>query len=101
MIAKAHINILPSFTDTGIKLKLLNALYNGRYVVANNATIEGSRLDDLCVIANDASSFQKKITALFLEPFTAGTIEQRRKVLDTMFNNEANAKQQVKWIWGD
>ncbi len=101
MIVKAHINILPSFSTTGIKLKLLNALFNGRYVLANDATLEGSGLDSLCAIANDARTFQEKITALFSEPFNAELIEQRRKLLDSMFSNEANAKQQVKWIWGE
>ncbi len=101
MISKAHINILPSFTNTGIKLKLLNALFNGRFVAANNATVEGSELDQFCVIANDANSFQKKINALFSEPFLNEITEQRRDVLNKMFSNEANAKQQVKWIWGE
>ena len=31
MIAKAQINILPSLNNTGVKLKLLNALFNGRH----------------------------------------------------------------------
>jgi hypothetical protein len=33
IIAKAHINVLPSFNTTGIKIKLVNALYNGRHCV--------------------------------------------------------------------
>ena len=101
MIAKAHIHILPSFTNTGIKLKLLNALFNGRYVITNSDTIDGSGLDQICTIANDASSFRNKISDLFSKPFSTEIIEQRRKVLDSMFSNEANAKQQVKWIWGE
>jgi len=80
---------------------LLNALFNGRFVAANNATVEGSELDQFCVIANDANSFQKKINALFSEPFRNEITEQRRDVLNKMFSNEANAKQQVKWIWGE
>ena len=35
LIRKAQVNILPSFNKTGIKIKLLNALFNGRYVVTN------------------------------------------------------------------
>ena len=31
LITNAQINILPSFNNTGVKLKLLNALYNGRH----------------------------------------------------------------------
>ncbi len=101
MISKAHINILPSYSNTGIKLKLLNALFNGRHCIANNATVEGSGLDDLCFIVNDAKSFQEKISELNSQPFTCDTIEYRRKILQTIYSNEANAKQQVQWIWGE
>ena len=36
LIRKAHVHILPSFNTTGVKIKLLNALFNGRYVVTNS-----------------------------------------------------------------
>ncbi|OIR01171.1 hypothetical protein GALL_168050 [mine drainage metagenome] len=99
MIAKAHIQILPSFTITGIKIKLLNALFNGRYVIANTATVEGSGLENLCSIADDADSFAEKITALFSESFCPEIIEQRKNVLEKMFCNETNAKAMMKFIW--
>ena len=41
MIAKAQINILPSFNNTGIQIKLLNALFNGRHCLVNKK--HGSR----------------------------------------------------------
>ena len=37
LIKKAHIHILPSFNKTGIKIKLLHALFIGRFVVTNLA----------------------------------------------------------------
>ncbi|MEO7835865.1 MAG: glycosyltransferase, partial [Ginsengibacter sp.] len=33
LIKNAHIHLLPSFNTTGIKIKLLNALFNGRFVI--------------------------------------------------------------------
>jgi hypothetical protein len=48
MIAKAHINVIPSYTTTGIKIKLLNALFNGRHCVVNDATVAGSGLESAC-----------------------------------------------------
>src|SRR5690606_8791039 len=35
LIAQAQLNVLYTFQATGIKLKLLNALYNGRWVIVN------------------------------------------------------------------
>lgn len=100
MIIKAHINILPSYSSSGIKLKLLNALYNGRHCVVNNDTISGSDLNELCHIANDASAVKNIVEQLYHQPFSGGEIALRKQVLQQMFNNEANAKQQVQWIWG-
>jgi len=100
MIAKAHVHILPSFNATGIKLKLINALYNGRHCVVNDAAIDGTGLESACHVTNSAEGFQQVIAQLYHQPFTTKEIELRTALLGSMFNNEANAKQQVKWIWG-
>lgn len=100
MIARAHINILPSLSNTGIKLKLLNALFNGRHCVVNPATVEGSGLESLCHIAYNEDSMKNIIKELYNQPFNCNTINERKLILNSMFNNEINAKQQVKQIWG-
>jgi hypothetical protein len=100
MIAKAHIHILPSFNATGIKLKLINALYNGRHCIVNDAAVDGTGLESACHITNTAEDFRQIVAQLYHQPFTADEITLRKKMLHQMFNNEANAKQQVKWIWG-
>ena len=100
MITKAHINILPSYHTSGIKLKLLNALYNGRHCLVNEATVAGSGLETACHIGKDATEFGSIIKQLNNQPFTKDQIMLRKNLLLKMFDNEANAKQQVKWIWG-
>ncbi|MFP5042010.1 glycosyltransferase [Parasediminibacterium sp. JCM 36343] len=100
MIAKAHINILPSYHSSGIKLKLLNALYNGRHCLVNEATVVGSGLEAACHIGSNANVFANIVLQLKNQPFTTEEITLRKKILAGMFNNEANAKQQVKWIFG-
>ena len=101
IIAKAHIHVLPSYTTTGIKLKLINALYNGRHCVVNPATIAGSGLESACHTGTTATAFQEIIAQLYHQPFTSEEIDLRKKLLGAMFNNEANAKKQVGWIWGE
>ncbi len=100
MIAKAHMNIIPAYSTTGIKIKLLNALFNGRHCVVNEATIEGSGLGALCHVARTAGEFQEIIAQLYQQPFNSEEINLRNELLTGMFNNEANAKKQVAWIWG-
>lgn len=99
MIAKAHIHVLPSFNNTGIKLKLLNALFNGRYSVVNQASVEGSKLDAYCHIAKDAAAFQEKITELYQRPLEEQDIQLRRTYLQSIYNNEANAKELMTFLW--
>lgn len=100
MIAKAHIHLLPSYIKTGMKVKLLNALFNGRHVVVNEATIADSGLEPLCHIGTTANAFKDLVAQLYHQPFTEDEIRLRNKVLVPRFNNEANAKKQIGWIWG-
>lgn len=101
MIVKAQVNIIPSFNNTGIKLKLLNALFNGRHCIVNDATVEGTELHKLCHIANDADTMQHTIEQLFFTPFSNCEIGMRKDVLKSIFNNDNNAAQQLEWIWGE
>ncbi len=99
MICKAHVHVLPSFNNTGIKLKLLNALFNGRHCVVNEATVEGTGLEAYCTIAEDEIAFQQKTEALYLQPFTEQQMQQRQQLLQTIYNNETNAKELIKFLW--
>lgn len=99
LIKKAQINILPSFNQTGVKLKLLNALFNGRHCIVNTATVEGSGLEGLCHIATDAHAFISNIEELFQVPYTNEDINQRAQHLQSVYNNEQNGRKLISWIY--
>lgn len=99
MIAKAHVHVLPSFNNTGIKLKLLNAFFNGRHCLVNKAAVEGSGLEDYCIIAEDEAAFQKNAELLYQQPFTEQDMHERQLLLQTTYNNEANAGELIKFLW--
>jgi hypothetical protein len=92
MICKAQIHVLPSFNNTGVKLKLLNALFNGRHCLVNQAGVDGSGMEGVCHIASDAASFKQAIEALYQQPFTEQEREKRQGLLQTIFSNEENAR---------
>jgi glycosyltransferase involved in cell wall biosynthesis len=98
IIGKAHVHVLPSLNNTGIKLKLLNAFFNGRHCLVNKAGAAGSGLENYCHFADDAASFQQKVEELYALPFTEQEIEQRQGLLQTIYNNEANAKQLMTFL---
>ena len=99
MIGKAHVHVLPSFNNTGIKLKLLNALFNGRHCLVNKAAVEGSGLESYCTVADDKISFQQKIESLYLQPFTQQEMQRRQQLLQTNYSNESNAKELITFLW--
>lgn len=99
LIVKAQVNILPSFNQTGIKLKLLNALFNGRHCVVNLPAIEDTEFEEACHVATDGTSFQKIISQLFYKPFSTSEIQLRKNILNATFNNHKNAETLIKLIW--
>jgi len=99
LIEKAQVHVLPSFNNTGIKIKLLNALYNGRHCLVNDQAIEGTGLEILCHVVNSANAFRERVAQLYYQPFSGQEVKARKNILTKLYDNEANAKQIVKWIW--
>ncbi|MES1219640.1 MAG: glycosyltransferase family 4 protein [Bacteroidota bacterium] len=101
LIRKAHINVLPNFNKdiTGIRLKLLHALYEGRHCVVNQPMVEGTGLEDTCHIAGNADGFASIISQLYHHPFTNDEIKLRKKLLSDTYNNEANAMKFIQYLW--
>jgi hypothetical protein len=99
LIAKAHINIIPSFSNTGIKLKLLNALFNGRHCIVNDNTVAGTGFEHLCHIANTTEHLKDLIAQLYYQPFREDEVQARKIILEHHFNNEVNAGKLIQMIW--
>lgn len=99
LIAKAHIHVLPSFNQTGIKIKLINALYNGRHCVLNDKAVEGSGLEDACHIGTKGYAMASIISQLYHHPFGEEEINLRKRLLGQIFNNKANVRQLIQLIW--
>ncbi len=98
LIKKAQINILPSFNKTGVKLKILNALYNGRYCVTNQIAITGTGLEEACVVNETSEEFIKKIQELMTKPYEKNDIKTRQVLLDKVYNNTINAMKIISWM---
>lgn len=99
LVQKAHVNVLPSFNSTGLKLKLLHALFEGRHCLVNDATVNGTGLDEACHIGNNATDFISIIQQLFKTPFLPEEISLRRKLLYPQYDNRKNAETLIQWIY--
>lgn len=99
LISNAQIHVLPSLNNTGIKLKLINALFNGRHCVVNEAAVNGSGLEAACHVGVNAEAIASIITQLYHLPFGEEEIKLRKKLLPQIFDNKKNVQQLIQWIW--
>jgi hypothetical protein len=82
-----------------VKLKVLNALYNGRHCVANEMAVKSTGLEAACHIGDDASTIRDLIRELYMRPFTAEDVALRKELLGSKFNNAENVQRLIQWIW--
>jgi len=101
LITNAHINLLVTFQSTGIKLKLLNSIYKGRFIIANPPMIQETELEDLCSIGNTPKELVSLVQELFLRDFTDADILKRNQRMWQIFSNENNAKKMAKMLMGE
>jgi hypothetical protein len=91
LVQEAQINVLPSFNNTGVKLKLLNALLNGRHCITNTNGVKGSRINGGVIVHDMAESWTSAINRLMHKEFSAAEKEERSAVL-ALHNNKENAQ---------
>jgi predicted nucleic acid-binding protein len=99
LIRNAQVNILVTFQATGLKLKLLNTLYNGRFCLVNEPMIKGTSLDTLCETGNTPEELRTKLKELFSEEFTLDEVNRRVEFLKERYDNEVNGQRMIGLIY--
>lgn len=98
LIKHAQMHVLPTFQNTGLKLKLLHALFNGRFVLVNKAMVFGTGLEKLCDICADEEEFLKNIRLRQEQFFGTAEIDKRKTVLCRHYNNPENAQAILRFL---
>ncbi|TAH23975.1 MAG: glycosyltransferase family 1 protein [Cytophagales bacterium] len=96
LISNAHIHLLYSLQNTGIKLRLFNALYNGKFCIANNRILEGTSLEKLCQVCNSYEEIISTIQSLLNKDFDEEEINKRKNFFSLNFNNESNTNKLIE-----
>ncbi len=99
LIQNAQINVLPAQNSAGIKIKLLNAVFNGRHCLVNATAVSGTGLDAVCAMAETPSEFIKAIEMLYKLSFIEDDILERQQILNDKYNNRKNAKALIHLIY--
>ena len=98
LITGAHINLLPTFQATGFKLKLLNALFNGRFCIGTPQLTEGTGLDELCITVENDQQMIEQINKCLSSAFTSEMVEARREKLNENYSNRSAVSKLVDLI---
>ncbi len=99
LIETAQVNILFTFQQTGIKLKLLHAIESGKHVLINTFMDDSGIFKDLCQIADRPSEIIEQIDTLMKTDFTKALHTNRLSKFRTYFDNKANAQKVVNVIF--
>ncbi len=92
LLSQAHVNILFTRQATGVKLKLLSALYAGRFCLVNDLMVEGTALAPLCYCANTPQEVKETLDELIRQPFTEVMLRQRAALLASTFDDRVGAE---------
>lgn len=98
LLQHAQINVLPTFQPTGIKLKLLFALFNGRHCLVNKPMIQETGLEEFCIIADNATAMQEQVKKMFNVDFSEEQLNKRQAIVEK-FSGESAAKELVTMLW--
>ena len=94
-IRNAQCNVLPTFQSTGIKLKLLAALFAGRFCIVNKPMVVNTGLEELCIVADTADEMKKRIIEISEKSFPEREIKNRTETLFVNFSNTKNAEKLI------
>lgn len=92
LITEANANVLITFQSTGIKLKLLNALYKGGFCIVNDKMTESTGVGELCRVTHSDSDLVNALNEVFGKKYDEKEEQKRIELLNKYYNNEVNIK---------
>lgn len=98
LIDQAGMHVLPTFLQSGIKLKLIRALFTGRWVLTNAHMVENTGLEAACEVAQNEMEFREKVQAFWEKPFTEADIRKREALLQA-FLPATSAQHLISFIF--
>jgi hypothetical protein len=100
LLENAHVHCLYTHQATGLKLKLLNVMYSGRFCVCNSDMLEGTSLARSCLVKNTPEEMIQGLNECFAKEFTEEMKEQRRESLQN-FDNSNQTRNLLRLVFAD
>ncbi len=100
LVQNAQFNILTTAQATGLKLKLLNTLFQGRFCIVNPNMVNGTHLEDSCIVADTSDEIIEKLKGLQDKSFTKADILKRKEGLMDLYDNKQNIRELMRICFG-
>lgn len=101
LIRNAHLNLLPVTGNNGFRIKLLYALFAGRFCISNSLIPDELKENDLIHLADTSEEIISVINKLMNSSFSEEIIKKRTEFLLSYFSNKENALVLKKIIFGE
>ncbi|MFM9007906.1 MAG: hypothetical protein ACKORE_04915 [Bacteroidota bacterium] len=98
LIRDAQIHLLPATQATGVKLKLIHALFRGRHVLVNEQMVAGTGLETFCHLACSGEEFAMRANELMQKPFSSADCTERENLENSGYSNRVNAEKLSKLL---
>jgi len=98
LISNARVCLLNASQPSGMKLKLINALCQGRHVITSESVVAGTQLESLCNIAGSPDEWIELTDRLMKEEFTEVIKDKRKLLLGEIADNSLNARKIIDSI---
>ncbi len=99
LIEGAQINLLNTFQPSGIKLKLLNSLYRGRFCLVNSKMVDSTGLEEACIIEDNPNITKKHIATLMESEFSAEDLRKRKEILEKNYHITIGAQKIIEQLF--
>jgi len=92
LIREVSVHVLFTNQVSGVKVKLLHALANGQYCLANKEMVEGSGLEKLCrIISEQPDEILENIRECLHKPLSETEMIRRKAIFHQIYGNTKNA----------
>lgn len=100
LVHNAQAHVLYTLQPTGLKLKLLNVLFRGRFIICNENMVAGTDLaaNEGLIICDSPAGMIQNINQVMTKEFSVNHITEREKLV-TIFSNSPNIKKLIALVF--
>ena len=99
LVANAQVHLLFTDQQTGIKLKLMHSLSNGKHIIINSKMDDEGIFEELCSVIDNPVEILQTFERLMEKPFTIHNYEKRKEIFKKIFNNKRGAEKTIESLF--